>query len=782
MNPLSESAIAALIRKLGCEPSVGPPGDGWDIQQNPEEFARFAIFCLQHGVKTVLELGTGRTGGLARFMSRYLDWQVTSVDLHVPAPKADDIEFLQGSTTALYPYLRHRQFDMIFIDADHDYRAVSIDHLLYAHMGKIVAFHDIAFGRKCCPGTIAYWTEIAYTGDALKPDHYEAVAPAMNAGIGWYVNAASAPKRSKHEDWKKPLPACPPDITVVSGTYNRLAYVERMVQSARQSAPRGITLDFVLVDGGSTDGTIEWAQRQPDVTLIQHGELKGAIRAFCDGALAAAGRFVVLANDDITFEGEALFKALCHLENVPSCGAVAFAFDEPGAPRQYRTNSQSVVHHGQVQYTTYAQVGMYPRWLGEMLGWWGADDPAFTARTYGGDNYLSSRILEAGYTIDTVDGALYHDHLVPDQLRTINNHVALIGGSHPDSLAWLARFNGGRPVFNSSPLINRYAQRLKVLYCPIYDGDSDIKQRERTGWLKALQKIACVVEADYRNYGAKHGKAGLTAKLLDLITGFKPDLLLTQVHTPDLLTGDVLAQLRAASPGMVVVNWNGDEYVPFDLPAGLDYMRRVDLQLVVNGTAFAPLIESGVPVAYQFDSFQPVAPAPDMPCHDVVFLGNAYREERWALEAALRSLEPAGVNIGLYGRGWSRSDGDTLYHYSASYGIYQNGKLAVVDNMYEDRFPYVSDRTFMAMAHSQCVLWKACPGAESIFGYREGVHYIGWRDNADLLDKIREWLKPEREAERVKMGTAARELTRTYHSYEARTRALVDTLKGIQYL
>jgi glycosyltransferase involved in cell wall biosynthesis len=777
---LDIKTIAALIRKLGCEPSVGPPGEGWEIQQNPEEFAEFAMFCIQFGVRTVLELGTGRTGGLARFMSRFLDWRVTSVDVNAPKPAAPDVEFVQGSTAALYPYLQHRQFDLVFIDADHDYRAVQTDHKLYGHLGRIIAFHDIAPGRRCCPGTIQYWTDIAYQGDGLKPEHYEAIAAEANAGIGWYVNRKAAPGRWKHEEWGNPLPEATPDITVVSGTYNRCGFVQAMVESARASVPRGFKLDFVLVDGGSEDGTIEWARTQPDVTLIEHGELRGAIKAFCDGAQAATGRYVILANDDITFEGDAIFKAFCHLEKTPSCGAVAFAFDEPDAPRQYKTNVQPVVNHGEVQYTTYAQVGMYPRWLGEAVDWWGADDPDFPARTYGGDNYLASRILESGYTIDTVDGAIYHDHLVPDRLREVNNHVDLIGGSHPDTLAWQHRFNGGRPEWKSAPLDSERKELLRILYVPIYDGDSEIKQKERIGWLRSLQKIGAVVEVDYRNYGRKYGKQKLLDLLLFYISEFQPDLCITQVHTPDLLTADMLVKMRAARPSMVVVNWNGDEYVPSDLPAGLAYMKLVDLQLIVNGAAFAPLLEHGIKVAYQFDSFQTVDPNPDMPAHDVVFLGNAYREERWELERALRSLE--SVDVGLYGRGWNTPDGDTLYHYSASYGLYEKAKLAVVDNMYSDRFAYVSDRTFLALAHAQCVLWKACPGAQNMFGLRDGTHYIGWTDLDDLAAKIREWLKPERSKARELIGESGRLWTRSYHTYDARTRALLDTLKGIKNL
>ena len=103
-------------------------------------------------------------------------------------------------------------------------------------------------------------------------------------------------------------------LSIVSGTYNRREALQNMVESVRDTLPRGIAYELVIVDGGSTDGTLEWLHEQTDVTTIEHGELLGAIKAFCDGAKAARGKYVVLANDDILFEKGALMAGIIHLE------------------------------------------------------------------------------------------------------------------------------------------------------------------------------------------------------------------------------------------------------------------------------------------------------------------------------------------------------------------------------------------------------------------------------------------------------------------------------------
>ena len=74
------------------------------------------------------------------------------------------------------------------------------------------------------------------------------------------------------------------DVSIVSGTFNRLPYLKRMIESGRKAmrpaghvhAFEGVTWEFVIVDGGSTDGTLDWLRSQADVRVIEHGRLLGA--------------------------------------------------------------------------------------------------------------------------------------------------------------------------------------------------------------------------------------------------------------------------------------------------------------------------------------------------------------------------------------------------------------------------------------------------------------------------------------------------------------------------
>ena len=61
-------------------------------------------------------------------------------------------------------------------------------------------------------------------------------------------------------------------ISVVTGTLNRADYLENLIANTVEADDR---IELVLVDGGSTDGTIEFIEtfiNHPRIKLIKHGE------------------------------------------------------------------------------------------------------------------------------------------------------------------------------------------------------------------------------------------------------------------------------------------------------------------------------------------------------------------------------------------------------------------------------------------------------------------------------------------------------------------------------
>lgn len=559
------------------------------------------------------------------------------------------------------------------------------------------------------------------------------------------------------------------DIAIVTGTYQRLASLQRMMQSVRAQIPPGLSHQFVIVDGGSSDGTLDYLRTQPDVQLIEHGELRGAIAAFCDGAKAATADYVLLANDDITFGPDSIVRAFAHLESHPSCGAVAFADDRPapgyGEGLKVQTIT-AIAPGGKHVSVPYPQVGMIRRWLGDLVGWWGADDPVMSAgHTYGGDSYLGARIWEQGYSVDSLKGVYILDGVIQDALREHNYRA-----EEANPGVYYKRF-GKPPVIAARPTPdNPQTERLRILYAPIYEPRNTAQRTNKRGLREELQKRALVYELDYLS---------VACDLAALVEVWQPHLMLTQLHSADIITAQALVEARRRKPDMVVVNWNGDAHIHgLTSEPMLRLLRHVDLQLVVNAHVL-PVYESwGVRAAYwQIGYEEPSGDLPDVPAHDILFMGNMNSKQRQDLETAL-TAEAARqhADLGLYGFGWKEPAGNTLYDFAAGEALYRRCQIAVGDQFWGQTHAFVSNRFFQALAAGAFMLQEQSPGLDEYCGLIDGAHYVSWKGLDDLQMKLRHWLGPKRSAKRRQIAEAGQAFVRANFSFERQVQKLFDDL------
>src|SRR4030042_1749906 len=171
------------------------------------------------------------------------------------------------------------------------------------------------------------------------------------------------------------------NLSIVTGTYNRLPFLQSFMTSCRSQIPRGISYEFCICDGGATDGTLGWLKEQSDVVLLEHGELRGAIKAFNDAAKLATGDFLLIANDDIEILPGSIMRGLSYMINYTQVGAGCFYQDRAGLGTHVEVMTTRN-EDGTPGSTPYLQVGLIPRFLWEYCGGWGD----FGARAYGGGN------------------------------------------------------------------------------------------------------------------------------------------------------------------------------------------------------------------------------------------------------------------------------------------------------------------------------------------------------------------------------------------------------------
>jgi len=95
-------------------------------------------------------------------------------------------------------------------------------------------------------------------------------------------------------------------LTVVVPCFNESATLDRLVGSVLGADTSGLTLDIIVVDDGSTDGSVDVArtiaEREERVRLIEHAENAGKGAALKTGFAAAEGDVVIVQDADLEYD------------------------------------------------------------------------------------------------------------------------------------------------------------------------------------------------------------------------------------------------------------------------------------------------------------------------------------------------------------------------------------------------------------------------------------------------------------------------------------------------
>jgi len=556
------------------------------------------------------------------------------------------------------------------------------------------------------------------------------------------------------------------EVSIVSGTYNRLPYLKRMVESVRGSIGVGIHYEVVIVDGGSADGTIEWCKDQFDIKFIQQGKLLGAVKAFNAGARAASGRYVILANDDIEFLDFSILSAISFMQDDPQIGIGCFWQDRRGD--DFHVEEMSVVRNGVQSTGFYGQVCIVPKFLGDMVGWWGN-----YLYTYGGDNELSCNVYELGYKILPIPCAYIHDATPKDELRSVNNDKMLVHGSHPDTAAWVKKWtrNGLQgPNVGSRSFIGAPVKRLdRFFYMPIYEPGHMVQKSTKHGMRDALAKVGLVVECDY--LAMPHDD------ILDLSCAIDANIFITQFHGADPRHVNLFHELKNQHPGAIFVNWNGDYHPEYLVKKSyVNFMKEFDYVGVVTTAIKDTYNAAGVNWFYWQIGFEEHKSTKfsKMPTHDVVFMANGYSKARVDLASKLREMR--GVDVGIYGSwpGNIRANGNTLYDFDRGAALYKSSKIAIGDSQWPHAAGFVSNRLFQALAAGAFLMHQEFDGMEELLGLKDGEHLVVWNTWEGLREKIDYYLaRPDL---RRRISKSGEEFVRKNHSFDHRVGELLERI------
>jgi glycosyltransferase involved in cell wall biosynthesis len=195
------------------------------------------------------------------------------------------------------------------------------------------------------------------------------------------------------------------------------------------------------VDGGSSDGSLEWLTAQKDViTIVQHN--RGSFRGreiprrswgyFMNLAFRATeGTYVLMVSDDCLLVPGAIDAAVRHFEDALAAarpvGALAFHWRNWPEQRDYNVGrtlgGRLFVNHG-----------MYRRDALQQVGW--IDEDRY--RFYHADGDLCLKLWDAGFTVEACDAA-FVEHFTHANLEVRASNQAQ---QQADWQAYVARWDG----------------------------------------------------------------------------------------------------------------------------------------------------------------------------------------------------------------------------------------------------------------------------------------------------------------------------------------------------
>lgn len=561
-----------------------------------------------------------------------------------------------------------------------------------------------------------------------------------------------------------------PYVSIVSGTYNRLSSLKRMVESVRKSIGVGVSYEIVLVDGGSTDGTLEWIGAQSDTVLIPQGKLLGACKAFNAGFKQAKGKYVIIANDDIEFRFESILNAIAFMDDHLEVGVGCFHQNRHS--QEYTCDQMPAVRAGVQVKSYYGQVCIIPRWLGDKVGWWG------DYHTYGGDNELSCNVLELGFKVSPMEYCCINDFQINDELRKLNNLTNHYSGAHTDSKKWREKWTRSGLIGANVYPIPRVQTPLKriprLLYAPLYEDKVFPHQlKTKTGLRKSLSKHYLVSELNYR-YDPE--------KLYYLTSMFVPDILLVQLHDPRTVSYDILNRIRLEFPNLVMVSWNGDysEKMLYDT-SYMFSLKLFDISAFVCGDVEETYLDNGINYQYWQIGYEEYEPFPDSRIeknkYDILFLGNCTSTIRQKMGQMLRAHRD--WKVGLYGSWPSHlhGNGNNQYKFDEGDALYRSSKISLGDCQFPKSIGYVSNRLFQALHAGSFFMQQRVPGITELLGLEDGVHLILWDDLIDLEIKLMEWLDPSKKDQRDRIAKAGKEFVDANHSFDARVAEFMQMIE-----
>jgi GT2 family glycosyltransferase len=188
------------------------------------------------------------------------------------------------------------------------------------------------------------------------------------------------------------------DVSVVVVTWNALPWIEQCLDSVRGQ-------EVVVVDNGSTDGTVDFIrERFPDVRVVEQ-ENRGMGGGNNTGMRAAGGRYFFLLNSDAWVVGDGLAKLAEFADTHPEAAVVGPRLVNTDGTLQRSVRGEPTVWRLATEYLFIRKLAPRSRLLNPLYVGGFAHDEVFEADWLFGPALLVRR--EEGYAVGLFDERLF---------------------------------------------------------------------------------------------------------------------------------------------------------------------------------------------------------------------------------------------------------------------------------------------------------------------------------------------------------------------------------------
>lgn len=250
-------------------------------------------------------------------------------------------------------------------------------------------------------------------------------------------------------------------VSIVLGSYNRYALLPLTIASIREEV-QSLAHEIIVIDGGSTDGALEWLAQQKDIiTIVQHnrGEWHGKPLTrrswgyFMNlGFKCAQGEYISMISDDAIFVPGSLQRGIAACDQARNAGMRV-----GGAAFYFRDWPKDTEYH--VAYSIgdrlYVNHGLYVNAALQEVCYVDEDSYQF----YNADADVCLKLWHAGYSIIVAPDSYVEHYPYANHVVRLTNEALY----KKDYQAFIKKWTG---IFYDPREHNIGKQETKIFYDP----------------------------------------------------------------------------------------------------------------------------------------------------------------------------------------------------------------------------------------------------------------------------------------------------------------------------